>query len=126
MDRSRNFSAKYDECARKFGRDGLIPMWIADMDFEVAPAITERLKKMAQQGAFGYQFLSEQYYQAVVDWMKRRHQYELGKEEICYVQCRASVIICGSGGFKPRRRDYHPDAGVWPVLRVIEGAAASW
>lgn len=32
MDCSRNFSAKYDECAGKFGREGLIPLWIADMD----------------------------------------------------------------------------------------------
>lgn len=36
VDRSRNFSAKYDECARKFGREGLIPMWIADMDLKTA------------------------------------------------------------------------------------------
>lgn len=61
------------------------PMWIADMDFEVAPTITENLKKIAGQGAFGYQFLSDRYYQSTIDWMKRRHGYELTKEEICYI-----------------------------------------
>lgn len=61
------------------------PMWIADMDFEIAPAITENLQRIAGQGAFGYQFLSEQYYEAVISWMKRRHGLELRKEEIFYV-----------------------------------------
>ena len=42
-----------------FVTEGVQPMWIADMDFEVAPAITENLKNIASQGAFGYQFLSE-------------------------------------------------------------------
>ncbi len=61
------------------------PMWIADMDFEIAPAITENLQRIAGQGAFGYQFLSEQYYEAVISWMKRRHGLEIRKEEIFYV-----------------------------------------
>lgn len=63
----------------------VIPMWIADMDFEVAPAITDNLKKIAAQGAFGYQFLSDKYYEAVMNWMKRRHGLEIKREEICYV-----------------------------------------
>ena len=45
VDRSRNFSAKYDECARKFGREGLIPMWIADMDLKTAQNMSLRLNR---------------------------------------------------------------------------------
>ena len=63
----------------------IMAMWIADMDFEIAPAITESLQKIAGQGAFGYQFLSDQYYEAVISWMKRRHGLELKREEIFYV-----------------------------------------
>lgn len=68
-----------------FVTDEIIPMWIADMDFEIAPAIHERVRKVADQGAFGYQFLSDEYYQAIISWMKRRHGLELRREEICYV-----------------------------------------
>ncbi|MEF9942377.1 MAG: MalY/PatB family protein [Lachnospiraceae bacterium] len=68
-----------------FITEDTIPMWVADMDFEIAPAITKRLQEIAIQGAFGYQFLSDQYYQSVISWMKRRHQYTLIKEEICYI-----------------------------------------
>ena len=68
-----------------FVTSDVMPMWIADMDFEIAPAITKRLEEIAGQGAFGYQFLSDQYYEAVMSWMRRRHGLELKKEEICYV-----------------------------------------
>lgn len=61
------------------------PMWIADMDFEIAPAITENLKKIAGQGAFGYQFLSDKYYEAVISWMERKHGLAVKREEILYV-----------------------------------------
>ena len=54
VDRSRNFSAKYDECARKFGRDGLIPMWIADMDLKTAQPIMDAMEERNRQGIFGY------------------------------------------------------------------------
>lgn len=66
------------------GQD-VIPMWVADMDFAIAPAITERLVKVADQGAFGYQFLSDTYYDAVRCFMKERHNYEVKKEWICFV-----------------------------------------
>lgn len=68
-----------------FVTEGVQPMWIADMDFEVAPAITENLKNITSQGAFGYQFLSENYYQSIINWMERRHRYKVAREEICYV-----------------------------------------
>lgn len=66
------------------GKD-VLPMWVADMDFEIAPAIRERILKAANQGAFGYHFLSDEYYQAVIDFMKERHDYTVKKEWINYL-----------------------------------------
>ena len=60
-------------------------MWVADMDFEIAPAITDRLVKAAGKGAFGYQFLSDDYYRAIIRFMKERHNYQVEKDWICYV-----------------------------------------
>lgn len=87
---------RFDNCIKRKGTncvkwDGpsitedIIPMWIADMDFQTAPAITKNLQEIAGQGVFGYQFLSEKYYEAVINWMWRRHQYRLSREEICYM-----------------------------------------
>lgn len=68
-----------------FVADDVTPMWIADMDFKVAPAIMESLQKVVAQGTYGYPFLSEKYYQSVRDWMLRRHGYKLEAEEISFV-----------------------------------------
>ncbi len=53
IDRSSNFSAKYDERKKKFGVDSVIPLWIADMDFKTAKPIIDALEERARQGIFG-------------------------------------------------------------------------
>ena len=68
-----------------FVTEQVTPMWIADMDFEVAPAIQRRLKERVDHGVFGYQFLSEEYYEAIIGWMKCRHQLDVKREWISYV-----------------------------------------
>ena len=72
--------------------DQVIRMWIADMDFAVAPAITEALHKKVDQSVFGYTFLSDEYYNAVINWMKTRHNFEVAKEEIVYALLSAIDI----------------------------------
>ena len=73
---------KWDESF--VGKD-VLPMWVADMDFEIAPAITKRLVEAAGKGVFGYQFLSDEYYGAVTRFMRDRHDYEVQKEWIVYL-----------------------------------------
>lgn len=68
-----------------FIKEGVVPMWVADMDFEIAPAITKRLVRAAEKGAFGYQFLSNRYYDAVIRFMKEKHEYTVERDWICYV-----------------------------------------
>jgi cystathionine beta-lyase len=46
--------AKYDELGNKFGREDLISLWIADMDFKIAEPIQEVLRQRVEQGIFGY------------------------------------------------------------------------
>ncbi len=77
-------SIKWDRVSQ-FGGDHLLPMWIADMDFAVAPAIVEALHKKADEAVFGYTFLSDDYYNAVIHWMKTRHNFEVTKDEIVYI-----------------------------------------
>ena len=77
-------SVKWDAAEKVFGSKDVLPMWIADMDFAVAPAITEALHKKVDQSVFGYTFLSDEYYNAVINWMKIRHNFEVAKEEIVF------------------------------------------
>ena len=51
----------------------MLPMWVADMDFRTAPAIVEALQKRVAHGIFGYTRVPDEYYQAVISWLDRRH-----------------------------------------------------
>lgn len=82
IERRGTSCVKWDEAF--VGKD-VLPMWVADMDFEIAPAITKRLVDVAGKGVFGYQFLSEAYYDAVICFMKERHDYDVEKEWISYL-----------------------------------------
>ena len=64
--------------------EGLIPLWVADMDFEAAPAIREALRKRVEHGIFGYTIVPDSYYEAVVSWFSRRHQWTIEREWIQY------------------------------------------
>lgn len=64
--------------------DDVIPLWVADMDFKAAPAIQEAIRKRAEHGVFAYTLVEEPYYEAVISWFKRRHQWTIQREEILY------------------------------------------
>ena len=62
----------------------IIPLWVADMDFAVAPAIQEAIKRRAQHPVFGYTHVGEDYYVAVISWFQRRHQWRIKREWMLY------------------------------------------
>lgn len=73
VDRSGNLSAKYDERVKRFGRDDVIPLWIADMDFKTAQPVIDALKRRAEEGIWGYTARPDSYFEAVRDWQSRRN-----------------------------------------------------
>lgn len=62
----------------------VIPLWVADMDFETFPAITEALQRRVAHGIFGYTRVPEAYYEAVCRWFKKRHGWHINREDIIY------------------------------------------
>ena len=62
----------------------VIPMWVADMDFQAAPAITDALRKRVEHGVFGYTKVPDEYYKAIINWFERRHGWTVSKEWILY------------------------------------------
>ena len=81
-----------------------LPMWVADMNFATAPAITDAIMERTKHPAFGYFSLRDEYYQAIIDWQKKRHGIEgIQKEHIGYengvLGCVASALgaFCSAG-----------------------------
>ena len=79
-ERHNTNSIKYDEGPAK--NKEVIPMWVADMDFEVLPEIKEALIKRAEHGIFGYAKVTDEYKNAVKSWMKIRHDLEIENDWI--------------------------------------------
>lgn len=71
---------KWDSAADK----NVLPMWVADMDFETTPAITDALRKRMEHGIFGYTRVPDSYYEAITGWFERRHDWHIEKEWIIY------------------------------------------
>ena len=73
-------SVKWDSA----DNDGILPMWVADMDFRTAPAIIEAISDRARHGAFGYAKVPQAYYDAVIGWFRKRHRFNIQKDWILY------------------------------------------
>lgn len=62
----------------------VIAMWVADMDFAVAPVITEALKRRMEHPIYGYVSVPDSFYQAAIEWFQRRHQWKMEREWMLY------------------------------------------
>jgi cystathionine beta-lyase len=62
----------------------IIPLWVADMDFETFPCITEALQRRVAHGIFGYTRVPEAYYEAVCKWFGKHHGWNINHEDIIY------------------------------------------
>jgi len=89
IDREGTSSAKYAARQAVFGREDVTPLWVADMDFAVPPAITQALVTRANQPIYGYTQYPESLYESLIDWLKQRHDWEVKREWI--VMCPGVV-----------------------------------
>lgn len=65
-------------------RDRLIPLWVADMDFEAPSFVMDALRKRLEHGVFGYTYVMDSYYASVIRWFATRHNLQLQREWILY------------------------------------------
>ncbi len=82
VNRENSGCRKWDGRKRVFGTDDILPMWIADMDFQSPPAVIEALKKCAAHGVYGYPLQSDAYYNAIVNWMGQRYECPIERDWI--------------------------------------------
>jgi cystathionine beta-lyase len=76
IDRRNTNSLKYDFARERGFPEGLLPMWVADMDFRAPQPVLDRLVAVAQHGIFGYTETKDDYVAAVANWFSQRHDYQ--------------------------------------------------
>lgn len=97
IDRIREISIKWSPQLRRqmFGADDVIPMGIADMDFETAPAVAQAIQRRAEHRTYGYAYPSPDYLQACVDWQKRRNGWDIRPDWVLYTPGVNMALVCG-------------------------------
>lgn len=77
IDRKGTRSLKYDFAVRRGKPENVLPLWVADMDFQTSSYITDALEDMVKHGVFGYSESEEHYFEAVQDWMERHYNWHV-------------------------------------------------
>ena len=65
--------------------EDVLPMWVADMDFRTAPAVVDALKKRVEHGIFGYTKVPSEYYDSIVDWFRRKHNWTIERLSLIHI-----------------------------------------
>lgn len=85
IERRGTDSVKWDGVKNVWGRDDLLPMWVADMDFRTPPFVMDALRKRLEHEVLGYTYACEDWHTSICGWLKRRHQWEVTREMLTFV-----------------------------------------
>lgn len=80
VNRKNTNCLKYDFAVRRGRPENVLPLWVADMDFKVAPEITQAIEKRVAHGIFGYSEVKEEYFEAVSAWMEQKHGWHMKED----------------------------------------------
>lgn len=105
-------SVKWDEMPA----DDVLPLWVADMDFRAAPCIMDALRRRVEHGVFGYTFVDDRYYDAVMRWFGRRYGWEIRRE---WIQYAPGVVPAVSAVLKALARPGEKVAVLTPVYNCF-------
>lgn len=85
VDRRGTNALKTDALRARYGAEDLLPLWVADMDFETPPFIVEALCARMEHPIFGYTQTPPGYWPAIIGWLAERHGWEVKREWLCYI-----------------------------------------
>ena len=94
VERKGTYSLKWDALDKRFGNANLTSMWVADMEIKAPKEVIEALKERCEHGVFGYSYVSDEYYNSVINWLKERHNYEIKKEWLRFTNGVVTAIYC--------------------------------
>jgi cystathionine beta-lyase len=98
IDRKGSDALKVEALKTRWGREDLIPMWVADMDFRTPPYIINAIRKRCDSGILGYTSVPESWSKSIINWLKIRYNWEVSKDILTFspgiVQGLAFAIKC--------------------------------
>jgi len=98
IDRRGSDALKVEALKTRWGREDLIPMWVADMDFRTPPYIIDAIRKRCDAGILGYTSVPENWSESIINWLKTRYNWDISKDILTFspgiVQGLAFAIKC--------------------------------
>ncbi len=91
INRADTNCVKYDLRKQVFGNPDVLPMWVADMDFETPDFVRKAVIERAEHPVFGYHFKDRPYFESIAGWLNRRHQWEVPTEWMSFTP----GVVCG-------------------------------
>lgn len=85
IDRTDSGDLKHEVLKERYGRSDLLPLWVADMDFETPSFITEALRRRLDHSLFGYTVVPTELWDTIIQWIKDHHQWTVRKEWLTYI-----------------------------------------
>lgn len=85
VDRTGSGDLKHEVLAERYGRADLLPLWVADMDFETPEFITDALRRRLEHSLFGYTVEPKDYWPTVQKWIKDHHGWDVEREWLSYI-----------------------------------------
>ena len=116
IDRTNTNCIKYDGRKVFFGNADVLPLWVADMDFRTPDFIVEAIKERADKDIYGYTFRGESYNQSIVNWLKRRHNWEIKPEWISFSPGVVAGLTLAIEAFRSRGGCHHSASGVFSIF----------
>lgn len=115
-------SIKYDARERFFQKSDILPLWVADTDFKTPDFISGAIKERADHEIYGYTFQPDSYFDAIIGWMQRRHEWEIKREWISFSPGVVAGIVFAIETFsKPGDGIIVQPPVYFPFFEVVKG-----
>ncbi len=85
INRKGSYSVKTDALEKYYGRDDLLPLWIADMDFETPLCIREALQDVIDKGVYGYNHIPDNYFPVIIEWLENQQGWSVKQEWLSFI-----------------------------------------
>lgn len=85
IDRTGSGDLKHGVLKARYGRDDLLPLWVADMDFETPPFITEALRRRLQHSLYGYTVVPDELWVSIIQWIQEHHDWKVRREWLTFI-----------------------------------------
>jgi cystathionine beta-lyase len=121
IDRRQTGCVKWDFLHEFYGEKDLLPMWVADMDFESPRPVVEALERRAQHGIYGYCRCTSAYFEVTMEWIERRHGWKIKKEWIVFCPGLVPAVSMLVRTFaRPGDKVVLQMPAYYPFMRAIE------